>query len=396
VGSEWFSALITQKAVTGAGHGEISGYASIYGNVDLQDDVMEPGAANKTVADWQRSKSKVPLLDWHGDSLSRLIGSVSELKTAPPGLWFKAGFADTPEAQRARQLAQEGHLSGVSIGYLPLRQSFKNAGDRMIRHLHEIKLLEISLTPVPANPLAQVGSVKGAVQGKAVSDTPWSQFTQADYTPAQWARACLIDTGQGAADSKDRYKLPVREPSGTLNRNAVHAAAGGHGVSAVTGVPPEMKAAAARKLVALYRGDLGEDPPESLLRMAGMSHASLDYGQFADAMRAALGIGFEPAAKAAADLLVAAYQPLDDAAGTDDGQPTAGAAAPEEGTAERVISDEASARYALSFINPSGPRDGAPGGEPPTALAGPLARLEIERASQDMDRLEAEIQEGRR
>jgi len=61
-----------------------------------------------------------------------------------------------------------------------------------------------------------------------------------------------------------------------------------------------------------------------------------------------------------------------------------------------VISDEASARYALSFITPTGPRDGAPGGEPPQALAGPLAQLEIGRAAEDMDRLEAELQEGRR
>jgi len=81
--------------------------------------------------------------------------------------------------------------------------------------------------------------------------------------------------------------------------------------------------------------------------------SSLDFGQFSDLMGKALSITYRPAAKAAADLLVAAYQPLDDddAAGTAGGpEPTAGAAAPGEGTAERVISDEASARYALSFI----------------------------------------------
>jgi phage head maturation protease len=103
----------------------------------------------------------------------------------------------------------------------------------------------------------------------AVSDKPWSQFTQADYTDQQWARACLIDTGEG--EGKQRYKLPVREPSGALNRNAVHAAAGGHGVMAVTGVAPEKKRAAARKLVSLYRNDLNEDPPEGLMTAAGMS-----------------------------------------------------------------------------------------------------------------------------
>lgn len=109
----------------------------------------------------------------------------------------------------------------------------------------------------------------------AVSDKPWSQFSQADYTPQQWARACLIDTGQGDPASKSRYKLPVREPDGTLNRNGVHAAAGGHGVGAVMGVSMDAKRAAARKLIGFYRNDLNEEPPESLLSLAGMRSGDL-------------------------------------------------------------------------------------------------------------------------
>lgn len=105
----------------------------------------------------------------------------------------------------------------------------------------------------------------------AVSNMAWSRFSQADYSLEQWRRACLIDTGQGDPDSKDRYKLPVREPDGTLNRNGVHAAAGGPGVGAVTGVTPDKKRAAARKLVGLYRNELNEEPPASLLRLAGMA-----------------------------------------------------------------------------------------------------------------------------
>lgn len=106
-----------------------------------------------------------------------------------------------------------------------------------------------------------------------VSDTPWSNFSQADYTAQQWARACLIDTEQGAPDQKDRYKLPVREPSGTVNRNAVHAAAAR--IDQVEGVAAEKKAAAARSLVSLYRNDLGEDPPDSLMGMAGSQRSAL-------------------------------------------------------------------------------------------------------------------------
>jgi HK97 family phage prohead protease len=178
---EWFTTPIEQKAVADDGPGEISGFASIYNNVDLQDDIMEPGAVTKSLAYWGRSAAKVPLLDWHGSTLGALIGSVKELKSTPLGLWFRAGFSNDPAAQSARKKAQEGHLSGVSIGYLPIKQSFKQLGDRTVRVLHEIRLMEISLTPVPANPEAQVASVKavgliGAVDATSLTYDQFEEF----------------------------------------------------------------------------------------------------------------------------------------------------------------------------------------------------------------------------
>lgn len=105
-----------------------------------------------------------------------------------------------------------------------------------------------------------------------VSDKPWSSFSAADYTPEQWRRACLIDTGEGETDAKSRYKLPVREPGGALNRGGCHTAAsvlaGGRGGVQAS---PEQKKAAAKKLAALYRSELKEDPPSSLVDLANRS-----------------------------------------------------------------------------------------------------------------------------
>ncbi|MFB4306978.1 phage protease [Actinomadura sp. GTD37] len=110
----------------------------------------------------------------------------------------------------------------------------------------------------------------GQVRAETVSDTAWADFTAADYDITQWKKACLIDTGEGEEDSKDRYKVPVREPDGTLNRNGVHAAAGAHGISAVKGIDDAAREKAAKALVKLYQDELDEDPPESLLKLAGM------------------------------------------------------------------------------------------------------------------------------
>lgn len=104
-----------------------------------------------------------------------------------------------------------------------------------------------------------------------VSNAAWSDFSASDYTPAQWRRACLIDTGQGAEDSKERYALPVKEPSGTVNRNGVHAAASRIGQ---VDVSADKKRSAARALVRIYRSDLDEEPPPGLLSLAGEGQES--------------------------------------------------------------------------------------------------------------------------
>lgn len=109
----------------------------------------------------------------------------------------------------------------------------------------------------------------------AVDTPPWGSLGPEDYTPEQWARACLIDTGKGPVDSKSRYKLPVKTPGGALHRGGVHAAAGGHGLGAVTGISPEQRGRAARALMRLY-GEIGDEPPESLRRMAGMMSAEAE------------------------------------------------------------------------------------------------------------------------
>lgn len=106
---------------------------------------------------------------------------------------------------------------------------------------------------------------------EAVSNRPWSEIDKpGDYSIEQWRRACLIDTGQGDEDSKERYRLPVREPSGTVNRNGVHAAAAR--INQVD-VSTDLKRRAARALVRLYRSELDEEPPESLLSLAGQSES---------------------------------------------------------------------------------------------------------------------------
>lgn len=103
------------------------------------------------------------------------------------------------------------------------------------------------------------------------SDKPWSQFSESDYPDADsFCAASLIDLNPpGEGKVKALCKLPVREPGGSYNRNAIFAAAAAlAGARGGVKAPPEAKRKAARALLRLYK-QMEAEPPESLRRLAG-------------------------------------------------------------------------------------------------------------------------------
>lgn len=91
-----------------------------------------------------------------------------------------------------------------------------------------------------------------------LSTRPWGQVNAADYESAEaYCQACLLDLNPpGEPKTKARCKLPIREPNGQYNRNALIAAAmaltvgfRGRRVQA----PKAAKARAIRRLMALFR-----------------------------------------------------------------------------------------------------------------------------------------------
>lgn len=103
------------------------------------------------------------------------------------------------------------------------------------------------------------------------STKPWSDFTQAKYTPEQWKDACLIVDGDGA--TKAQCQLPVKEPDGTYNVNGIAAAAGRLDQVKTDG---DSVADAANALSDLY-GKMGKDvPPEVSKLMTRAAEAAED------------------------------------------------------------------------------------------------------------------------
>lgn len=153
--------LVVGKAETGSGW--IEGYASIFDVVDLGGEVVRPGAFTKTIAE-RVAAGKVKIMAQHmaygGDALD-VVGTITVAKEDDRGLWIHAELASTDFAQEIRKLVDEKHLSGLSIGYKPIRWEEKSDADgRRIFYLLEVKLMEVTLTARPMNDDARVTASK--------------------------------------------------------------------------------------------------------------------------------------------------------------------------------------------------------------------------------------------
>jgi HK97 family phage prohead protease len=393
--------------------GEVEGYAAVFGNVDLQGDLIVKGAFKRTLQNWAKAKSRIPLVDGHlaGDT-DRLLGSVSEAKENTTGLWFRAVFSSAARAQDARTKAVEGHLSGVSIGWLPVPGGidFSETAEGVVRVLKEIRLLEISLTPIPANPEAVLTSAKTAI-GRHTTGTSTGTWDgpankarlPEEAAPLRAAHAWRDPDGDPA--TKAAYKFIHHEVGGDGRVGAANLTGCSAGIAVLNGgrgganIPDADRRGVYNHLAGHLR-DGDREPPE-------LKALPLDYETFEVELRAGLAISHAGARKAAVDALVAAYQnPEDDAApGSTDGAPTADgpAHADPDGSAPKTAdsapgtpaaTDQDPHAYALRFLKASGPPDGAPGGGPPPAPADPLTALDAGHAARRVDQLLAELTAG--
>lgn len=197
-GRELFVAKLSEvKAVREKDDGpikEVSGYASVFGNIDSYGDIVERGAFAKTIAE-RVPKGLVKFFDAHGWSGSSLLGTCVEAKEDDRGLWVRCSVSAAPSAQDIAVKMAEGHLDRMSFGFDTIRETFERVeleggAYRVLRHLHELRLLEVSAAPMPVNEETELLSVKsyGVVSlPVAPLSAPWDE-TAARARIEAWAK----------------------------------------------------------------------------------------------------------------------------------------------------------------------------------------------------------------
>jgi HK97 family phage prohead protease len=130
----------------------------VFGNVDIVDDIIHPGAFSKTL---QERGDQIRVL-WSHDG-SEPIGKPVEMREDEKGLYVKAMISDTRRGRDALALLKDGAVDGLSIGYDPIEVDYSAKDeDGEIRNLRELRLWEFSIVAFPANEAARVLAMKEA------------------------------------------------------------------------------------------------------------------------------------------------------------------------------------------------------------------------------------------
>ncbi|MDR6757210.1 HK97 family phage prohead protease [Mycoplana sp. BE70] len=146
---------LTLSGVTG--DGVFSGYASLFDEVDLGKDAIQPGAFAKSLE--RRGPAGVRMLFQHDPA--EPLGRWRTIREDGRGLYVEGVLS--PGVARARevhQLMKSGALDGLSIGF----QTVRSKTDRStgVRRILEADLWEISIVTFPMLPSARVSNVKHA------------------------------------------------------------------------------------------------------------------------------------------------------------------------------------------------------------------------------------------
>lgn len=151
--------------------GVISGYGSIFGNVDSYGDVVEKGAFKETLREWEDKGKYPPMLLQHGggffggDAMSGVpIGVWTSMEENNKGLKVEGKLLamETDDAKRVYEAVKAGALDGLSIGYEAREFTNGTKPGEPRRKLTNIDLWELSIVTFPANGRARISDVKAA------------------------------------------------------------------------------------------------------------------------------------------------------------------------------------------------------------------------------------------
>ena len=149
--------------------GMFEGYASVFGNKDLGNDVVMAGAFRKSLK--SKGARKIKMLFQH--DTKEPIGVYTQIKEDVNGLRVQGQLAmNTQKGREVYELMKMGAIDGLSVGYRVDAKGYSYDERGKKRMLREVDLMEISAVTFPMNPKARISAVKA--EDRSVRD--WETF----------------------------------------------------------------------------------------------------------------------------------------------------------------------------------------------------------------------------
>ena len=137
----------------------IVAYASIFGNIDSDDDIIQSGAYTKTIQEnGPKGKNRVWHLMNHDTYLP--ITKPFDLMEDGKGLMFYSKFPETTLGNDTLKLYEAGHLTEHSVWIRIVKAMDQVIDTKNIRLISEVMLMEVSSVLWGANEMAQTVAVK--------------------------------------------------------------------------------------------------------------------------------------------------------------------------------------------------------------------------------------------
>lgn len=191
----------------------IAGHASVWGSLNSYGEVFVPGAYSRTLTEKSDTKPLV-MGFYHREA----IGRWTRYEEDQHGLFLEGPVSQTTAGKDAAILANDGVLTGLSIGFWPTRYQFAEPGeqvtfstangdvsysfDEWVVYILEAELVEASLVMAPADDDARLTHVRDALQ-KAERVLPAvSRDTDVSWEDAAYSMALLMG-GRGAGAFSD-------------------------------------------------------------------------------------------------------------------------------------------------------------------------------------------------
>lgn len=143
--------------------GRVSGVALTYEVVDSYQTMFARKSAKRTI-DNKVAARKVPLLMDHERTSKAHVGVVTEMQDVGDALVMTADIFDTADGRAALEYVKavlaSGASTGFSIGFIPRASEMVQVSGKPVERFTEIELREVSITPMPAVPGAEVASAR--------------------------------------------------------------------------------------------------------------------------------------------------------------------------------------------------------------------------------------------